>query len=227
MPTQPYFNKSRQRVPSVTTILGRFKDSGGLIWWAYNTGVDHGHRQANGDPDAPTNLYEETKKACDVGTAVHARVEEYLKGEPISDWPHEFSDEQVGHANSAWGAFLEWWSSSMFQVVEQEIPLVHPTLGFGGTPDAICLVNGKYVMVDWKTSNGTYPDHLLQVAAYAAMWNRRFPKMRIEGHHLCRFAKENGDFSHLYLPDLSNEWEMFKHLRKAYDLDKLVKKRTR
>src|ERR1051326_3779732 len=34
MPTQPYRTKNGKRVPGVTTILSRFKDSGGLIWWA-------------------------------------------------------------------------------------------------------------------------------------------------------------------------------------------------
>ena len=40
-PSGGYRNKAGQRVPSVTTVLGRFKDSGGLIKWAYNQGREH------------------------------------------------------------------------------------------------------------------------------------------------------------------------------------------
>lgn len=40
-PSGGYRNKDGKRVPSVTTVLGRFKDSGGLIKWAYNQGREH------------------------------------------------------------------------------------------------------------------------------------------------------------------------------------------
>lgn len=39
MPTQPYLANGK-RIPGVTTILGRFKDSGGLIKWANNVAID-------------------------------------------------------------------------------------------------------------------------------------------------------------------------------------------
>ena len=33
--------------------------------------------------------------------------------------------------------------------------------------DAVAYRNGQLVALDWKTGNGLYPEHLLQVAAYA------------------------------------------------------------
>jgi hypothetical protein len=41
-PKAGYRNADGIKLPSVTTILGRFKDSGGLIRWAYKQGRDHG-----------------------------------------------------------------------------------------------------------------------------------------------------------------------------------------
>lgn len=40
-PRAGYRNAAGEKVPSVTTILSRFKDSGGLIKWAYRQGREH------------------------------------------------------------------------------------------------------------------------------------------------------------------------------------------
>lgn len=40
-PKGGYFNNAGVKLPSVTTVLGRFKDSGGLLFWAYKTGREH------------------------------------------------------------------------------------------------------------------------------------------------------------------------------------------
>jgi hypothetical protein len=40
-PKGGYFSAAGEKVPSVTTILSRFKDSGGLMFWAYKTGREH------------------------------------------------------------------------------------------------------------------------------------------------------------------------------------------
>jgi hypothetical protein len=37
-PSGGYHNKDGQRVPGTTTIIGRFKDSGGLMYWAKDQG---------------------------------------------------------------------------------------------------------------------------------------------------------------------------------------------
>ena len=64
MPTQPYFNKAGQRLPSVTTIISRFKESGGLIHWAWNLGREgQDYRQVRDE-------------AADAGTLAHAMIEE-------------------------------------------------------------------------------------------------------------------------------------------------------
>ena len=41
MPTAPkgYFTKDGKRVPSVTTILGKFKEAGGLMHWSWECGM--------------------------------------------------------------------------------------------------------------------------------------------------------------------------------------------
>jgi hypothetical protein len=68
-PLKGYRNSKGEKVPGTTTIIGRFKESGGLIQWAYNRGKDG------------LELYESRDKAAELGTIVHSMVEAYIRGE--------------------------------------------------------------------------------------------------------------------------------------------------
>jgi hypothetical protein len=80
--------------------------------------------------------------------------------------------------------------------------------------------------MDLKTSSGIYRDHLIQVAAYRHLWEENTGGKITGGFHILRFSREDGDFSHHFFPELDDAWEMFKHLRAAYDLDLKLKKRA-
>lgn len=62
-----------KRVPSVTTILNRFKDSGALMYWAFSQGQAYERGEIDG-------LYSKRDEAAEAGTIAHALVEEFLKG---------------------------------------------------------------------------------------------------------------------------------------------------
>jgi len=110
---------------------------------------------------------------------------------------------------------------------ETEITLVSEAHRFGGTPDAIGYLDGKLCLLDWKTSNAVYSDYLIQLAAYKVLWEENRPQYPLEGgFHLLRFAKEHGDFSHHFYPNLDEAWRQFVLLREAYDIDKQLKKRA-
>jgi hypothetical protein len=216
------------KIPSVTTILGRFKDSGALIKWAYRQGREHGSLEALGK-EAPNDLYEVTQAAADIGTVAHAMVEARIKGESPNEVLHA-SGLPVASQNkaiSSFEAYESWASMSKLEIVEQEMPLISERYRFGGTPDAIGLVNGKLCLVDWKTSNAVHADYLLQLAAYRALWEENNPdRPLVGGFHLCRFSKEHGDFAHHFYPELDSAWRMFEHLRAAYEFDRELKKRA-
>lgn len=199
------------RVPSVTTILSRFKDAGGLIHWAWELGLDGKDYRAVRD-DAAT-----------AGTLAHEAVERWIKGEPVG-----FPENAIGDkASKAFGAFVEWADQTQLKVTETELPMVSERHRFGGTFDAI-LVKGKRAMGDWKTSNGLYPEYLIQVAAYAALWGENRPNEPIEGgFHVLRFDKNFGDFHHHYFGELGEAWEAFQHMRALYDIDKNLKARAK
>jgi predicted RecB family nuclease len=48
--------------------------------------------------------------------------------------------------------------------IEQQV--LSPILGFAGTIDRVCEIDGKKYVLDIKTSNGIYNSYWLQIAAY-------------------------------------------------------------
>lgn len=214
MPTQfkGYFLKDGTRVPSVTTILGRFKEAGGLIHWAWLLGKDG------------KDYREVRDEAANAGTLAHAAVEAWIKGhEPV----FVGSVEVCARAQRAFGAFLEWAERSQLRADKTELPLVSERYRFGGTFDAI-LVGGKRAMGDWKTSNGIYPEYLCQVAAYGILWEENFPDEPITGgYDLIRFDKTYGDFTHKHWDELESAKRAFLLMVELYGLDKELKARSK
>ena len=217
-PTGGYKNAAGKRVLGVTTVIGRFKDSGGLMYWAFN----QGKAAERGEIE---KLYDKRDEAAESGTLAHSMVEAHINGTSIST--DEYPDETVQEAMNAFEAYRSWESMTKLKIVEQEMPLVSEEYQFGGCPDAIGEINGELCLVDWKTSNSVYQDYLIQLAAYKQLWEENNPdRLLTGGFHLCRFAKSNGDFAHHYYPKLDEAWEQFQLFLKAYQIDKILKKRA-
>lgn len=218
-----YMDQAGTVVPSVTTIIGRFKDSGGLIYWAFKQGCDQGQLKAK-DPQFHFDLYRD--KAAEAGTMAHDLVEAHIKGNPLPVL--EGSAETIGKANRAFDAFLNWKSMSKIEVRHTEVPLVSERFKFGGRLDAIGMIGNQLILLDWKTSNAVYADYTLQLAAYQLLWEENYPDHPlIGGFHLMRFAKEEGDFSHHHFPKLEREAVAFLKMRELYDLVKAAEKRVK
>ena len=203
------------KVPGVTTILSRWKDSGGLLQWAFKVGQS-----------GARSLYEERDRAADIGTMAHAMAEAHLKGGDPEAALAEFKpdDDAAKKARTAFDTFSKWAEGKC--IVSAEVPLVSETHRFGGTPDFVIRTPEGLAMGDLKTSNGIYRDHLMQVAAYGLLWNELHPDDPIvAGFHVARFSKEHPDFEHRYFSELSGAADLFLILRQAYALDLDLKKR--
>jgi len=209
-----YHNAAGKRLPSVTTIINRFKESGGLIRWAYQCGLD------GVDIDAVK------QDAATAGTLAHDMVEADLRGTTYAVTGPVDTDVLL-KAKGGFAAFQTWKRGAAIAYRYSEVPLVSEEHQFGGRLDAIGEIDGKLVLIDWKTSNSVYQDHLIQMAAYRALWEENYPDQPITGgFHLCRFSKEHGDFAHHYYPDLSEAWEAFRLMRRLYDLTATLRKRA-
>ena len=222
-PREGYRLKDGRIVPGTTTICGRWKDSGGLLYWAGQTG----HRQ--GAAGLPFNLYGDRDEAADVGTYIHALVEWHINGETFSGEPEpdpSLDKAAVARGRKGYQNFLRWEEQTGLFVVSWEKPLVSEKYAYGGTPDGLFEFKGKIAMGDWKSSKRVYADNLLQLAAYWIIWEENFPDQPItDGAHIVRFSKEYGDFEHRSFDNLDVEKRQFLRLREAYEDDKLIKKR--
>lgn len=240
MPTQPggYRTADGKRVPSVTTIVGRFKESGGLIRWANNLarvpleearaiwlqkdGAVDLHTALmpilGGDPDLWDNKLA-SEKAADAGTIAHEMVECWIKKQPFVMDGHQ--PTLVEMAKPAYDAFLQWADQSKLEITETEKPLVSERYRFGGTRDAI-FIQGKRAVGDWKTSNSIYAEYLCQLAGYGLL-DEEAGNTIDGGYHLVRFSKQEKptdpvQFSHHYWSHLDGPREAFLLMRRLYDL---------
>ena len=203
-----------EKVPGVTTVLSRFKESGALMFWAWKQGTEG-------------KDFRETKQAAaDAGTLAHDMVEADIYGQPFDTSQHD--EAVVSKALGAFEAYREWKGQTNLQIAEAEMPLVSRVHRFGGTLDAI-FVRNKLALGDWKTSGAIYADYLLQLAAYSILWEENFPSRPIEsGYHLLRFSKQQDpsdpiSFAHHYWSQLDVAKEQFLLLLAAYKLDKRIK----
>lgn len=213
-PTQGYKNAAGDRIPGTTTIIGRFKDSGGLLHWAFK----------QGQSGAPT-LYAERDKAAEAGTLAHDMIEARVLGhdQPSFSGPKEIFDRAV----NAFNQFVEWQEQTKIEIVATEKSYVSEKHQFGGTVDAIGRdMKGRIVLLDWKTSNSIYTDMLIQLAAYALLLEECEPQYTPQGFHLLRVAKESADFAHHFYGELEQAKKSFVLMRELYDLDKDLKKRA-
>jgi len=212
-PKGGYRLKDGTRVPGTTTIVGRFKESGGLIHWAWNLGMEG------------KNYRDERDKAADAGTLAHEMIEILVAGGDPSTV--EGSEEQMPKAVQALDAFRLWLETTKIEIIEQEMVLVSEQHRFGGTPDAVGQTpSGEYVLLDWKTSNRIYQDYLLQIAAYRLLWQEAHPDKPLAHCHLLRIGKEYADFHHHSWPSeaIDVALEQFLLFLEAYERDKKLKK---
>lgn len=247
-PAKGYYTADGQRVPSVTTILSRFKDSGALLWWANRLAYDP-YRQVRAILEQIVELGQvspglladakalliKPADACDykvardtaagIGTIVHARCDAYIRGKEV-DFSVYRSDMVVDpqkESQAGFNAFLEWAGSTSFKLAEGEIQLVSQTYRYGGTPDVV-LVRGEPLVGDWK-SGDLYAEQVIpQLAAYRALLLENGRTVGAGGHAIS-INKKTGGFVHRYFTpeEMERGWKVFWRMRELYDLVKELK----
>jgi len=100
-----------------------------------------------------------TTKSAEEGTLVHEAAEAILLGQNPDVSP------TIEPSISAFRKFLDAKNvQSSPEWVERRI--FHPDKRYAGTIDALALIDGKFGVLDIKTSQGIYRDYNLQTAAY-------------------------------------------------------------
>lgn len=182
--THRYYLDGKQ-MTGVTTILGVIAKPQ-LISWAANQAVDYikenaqrtGIMGATNEPPLGVKLsdyvvqeatLEEARKAwtvkrdksAELGTAVHAEIEQLIKCKMNGlEW---FTDSpQVQH-------FLNWVEKYKVEFIASEEQVYSEKLFVAGTYDFACIIDGRKYLGDLKTANALYPEYFYQCAAYRMM----------------------------------------------------------
>lgn len=215
-PKGGYMNSKGEKVPGTTTIIGRFKESGGLIMWAWKCGMEG------------IDINDARNKAADAGTLAHDMIDCHLHGREFNRNGHDAA--VIAKADHAFLGFLEWKEQTSLKLVAAEVSMVSERHQFGGTFDA-ALVGDTLRLLDYKTGNAIYNDAITQVAgAYSILWNEAHPDQPLNGIDILRISKPEASddpvsFHHCHWSAeiIPIAQEQFLLLRRAYDLDKRLK----
>lgn len=207
-PYAGYKDAAGNKIPGVTTIIGRFKESGGLVHWAWKLGTEG------------KDYRKERDNAASIGTYVHDWVEATINKQAQPLVPPEFSLNDIAACELAYQQWREWYFDHGFTIERTEIPLVSK-LGFAGTIDAYGAdKDGVVCLIDWKTGKAVYKDVMLQMGAYMALLEEHEFAVPSEVH-VVNFTKL-GELN-LYKwtsVEMSTAKAMFFALLSAYKLDK-------
>lgn len=202
-----YKNESGKRLKSVTTIInGNLGwNKGNLLGWTRKHCL-------NGDDSLKL-----LKEAGRIGTLAHIMIEEFIKGGAVQ--LDDYEPDEISQAKTAYYGFYNWFANNNVTFLDTEMKLVSEQYQFGGTFDAICEVNGKLVICDWKTSNAVYDEFLIQLGAYRQLIQENIG-YDIRGAILLRLDKEEKgvyEEHHYKIKDLNWGWKMFKLLLKIQE----------
>tara|TARA_A100001015_G_scaffold317031_1_gene432884 strand:+ start:3064 stop:3765 length:702 start_codon:yes stop_codon:yes gene_type:complete len=141
-----------ERLPSVTTILGRTKDDTFLKEWIAKKGKKEAERIKNASAVR--------------GTSMHKYLEYYILNKGYEDLT-ELGQETKRMAQKV----IEVGLTPVSEFYGSEVTVYYPGL-FAGSTDLVCLHNSKETIVDFKQANRPKKeewigDYKLQAGAYA------------------------------------------------------------
>lgn len=165
--THTYYMKDmdgniRTNFPSVSKVLKKFYEEFDSETISYN--------KANGDPEVQQKLLAEWKAAGDYSTNMGSRVHYMLEKKLIEDYGNykevrqpifECDFTQILKGDSmihAGTKYLKLMNERNTVLLDTEIVLGHPELGYTGQPDKVWLVENKQkngfgiLITDWKTN---------------------------------------------------------------------------
>ena len=187
-----YYSYNNLGIPRVSNILKQCENQEGLIQWAATVG---------------RRKYDYIReRAMSVGTIIHEIIDDYIinhlhdKNYKINyDNYYLYEASFKPSIDRAFNNFLLWLSNLektgniLEEIVGVEISVACPW--FGGTIDAIFKINGRYYIIDFKSSKQISMSYLLQTAAYMWIINNGYaPELpHIDGIGIIRVDKNKND----------------------------------
>jgi CRISPR/Cas system-associated exonuclease Cas4 (RecB family) len=145
------------------------------------------------------------RESQDIGTNLHSMIEAYFRGETIP--------EHSGPELRMFLLFKEWALRSRISPIELELSMESKIYKYHGTCDFIGKLDGKLVIVDWKTSSQMDDLHSAQLAAYAQLYLEQFNETINDGLIVRMDKKEAAKktFEIKEYPNLSQYFPVFQN----------------
>jgi hypothetical protein len=187
-------NGKQKRLCGVTTYLGTINKPA-LINWAVGITIEYIREHIDELQTEPRQLLENAKKeaerlkkeAADIGKAVHAWIEAYIKsqiaGEPSPEMPEK--EEVLNGVNN----FMAWIEKDRPEFHASEMIIYSKKYGYVGQVDVVATIGDKKYLTDVKTTNGIWPEMLAQTAAYQKGYEEQTNE-KLDGRIILKIDKD-------------------------------------
>lgn len=190
-------------VPGVTTVVGLLAKPS-LVRWANKLGLEG------------IDASRVSEQSARVGTLAHAMIRACLLGEPYS--PEGADPEEHAQAEEAFRCFLAWREGHTLRPVHCESSFVSQQLRYGGTVDCYCILDGKPVLLDFKTGKRIYDEYFVQLAAYAQLLREQgYP---VEELRVLRLGRAEEGCEERSVTEQNKWFALFQNLVNVYYLRK-------
>lgn len=215
--------KNGKEYVSVTTVL-QLVSKPALVQWSANCAVDY---IANLSPDklnindnlqkARTAYKEIGKQAMDIGSQTHRLIHSHIVGH--KDQAASNAERSDLSVQNCFKVFLSWEAEKVAQNglkwLKTEFEVFDETLCYSGQVDALCEIDGKQWILDFKCSKALYPETGYQLAAYGNCAN-------IKNLAALRLNKETDKYQFKkYSYDIN--FDIFEHYLAIWHISKLGK----
>jgi hypothetical protein len=198
--------------PSITTALGVLNKPA-IVQWAVNCAINHlRSRLYDGgefDVEDLERFLDEAKyahkwikeEAADIGSAAHQWLEDYWHQKmKAAESGEEFAVPPLPEhpqVKNCVEAAVKWIEEHHITPIVIEKPLYSRRHKVAGRMDKLATVDGKLVVVDWKSSAGLWEEYRFQIAAYLFIYEEETGRVPV-GAWLVRLGKYDGEFEAKY-----------------------------
>lgn len=221
--------------PSVTKITGMLNKPH-LLPWAAKVTCNFLRQQLElGVPITEELLVTAEKQyqvraseGADIGKEIHKYAEDSINYQlGLGEKPALPNDPRVLNGVTA---FLEWAQSSKVKFISAERNVYSKKYDYVGKMDAEAIINGKHVVIDFKTANVDkktnkpviYNEYRYQTAAYEVAAAEE-GTVYDDNRYIIHFNKANGDFSVHQIGNLKRDFSAFLNLRQVELVESLIK----
>lgn len=189
-------------VPGATTIVGQL-DKPFLVSWANRLGKEG------------KDVAEYTKQKAKLGTLIHTIIQSHLLRRELD--VSAYTDDELSCGDKAYLRYLEWEKQHTIEEVEIEKELVSELYKYGGYLDLYCKLDGKYTVIDIKTSKNISIDQEIQVSSYAQLLMEN--NLPIDNIMILNLGKEDNSklqVKEINKGDMTKYFKMFTKLLDVY-----------